>query len=314
MIRSITMILICLILFPLGISCERNVEAANSDNIEANGERSYELTGQIFAIQKNRVNVKLGDVPVYYVDGSTFDARLAWISEKLNRARAVYNYLEKLEVIESSAARPQIRNSAFDNNEALLEISNFVISARERLHLASVVTELLELNRKAENNYASGLENAAFDVDSWFVSAIFGDWLESKAFAISRTDADGVFRMSVPISSKGYLFARSSREVFESNPEIYHWIYEVDGAVTTPVLLTTNNLLNSQQIGVFADQFRAATPYSEEMLVSDNGLLEVDWVGDVRTILSEVETLTKQIESNNSRINELRAMIQDEKE
>lgn len=287
------------------------VASCEKEEVAAKKKESYELAGQVFAIQKNRINVKLGDVPIYYVDGSTFDAKLKWISENLNRARAVYDYNEKLRLIERTVADHQIRNLDHESQEVFRSMSLFTEAAHQRVLGAPVILEMLALNEAAGRNYADGQENKNFDVDSWFVSSMFDGWLEEKAFSVSGTDADGQFRIKMPTGSRGYLLAHSSREIFESNEENYHWIYEVNGTVTTPVLLTTNNLLDAQQIGVFADQFRGATPYTEGTLVKDNGIMKVQWVGDVRKILSEVDTTMQEIRSNDQRITELRSKIEE---
>ncbi len=293
----------------MAAACEKQ-EVATKKEVSYDS-ASYELAGQVFAIQKNRINVKLGDVPLYYVDGPTFDARLSWISENLNKARAVYDYSERLGLIEQTAADRRVRDLDHESQEVFRSMTLFAEAARQRVVGAPVVLEMLAMNEAAGMNYADGQENTEFDVDSWFVSSMFGKWLEEKAYSVSGTDADGQFRIKVPTGSRGYLLAGSSREIFESRKEIYYWIYEVNGTVTTPVLLTTNNLLDAQQIGVFADQFRGATQYTEDMLVAENGLMNVHWVGDVQKILSDVDTMKQEIGANRQRITELRSKIEE---
>jgi hypothetical protein len=271
--------------------------------------KTYLITGQAFVIQQNRINVKLGGVEIKYIDGPSFDVRLKWIAQNLDKAVALKSYIQDLDEIRLLAANNRIRYSEFVQREFFDSIDRFVELQMNRISAEPALVELI--------NVQSGFETfnvEAFDPEKWIKHAIFGDWQDTQKFLTATTDADGEFSLEIPSGSRGFLLAESSRHLMDNQVEEYEWLYELAESITTPIHLTTLNTFNTEQLMNLADVFRNREPYTVDILCENYGLDRLSWAGQVKENLVKADTYKQKISANKERIEKLRREIQDLKE
>lgn len=304
---KITTICVLFSIVVLG-SCEKDSlpSAGNGDDAE-----SYEITGQVFAIQQNRVNVKLGGVEVYHINAASIDAKLEWVALNLNKAKALREYTDKLKRIVDTARNERPSNLEFTQQELFKSMLSLIDEALERVADSSLLADLDELNQVSLESESQFGAPDYFNDYSWMITAIFSGWLDKQKFAVTTTNADGNFSFSLPDRSKGYLVASCSRSVFESKTEYYYWIYEVTGEITTPIHLTTSNTLNTQQIGILLDSFRTEKAYSTVDLIEEYDLFKLDWIDEIQSGLTKVSTIRNQISLNKDEIINLKSKIEE---
>lgn len=285
-------------LLPISCNADRGKTTASSAG------KDYVITGQAFVIQKNRVNVKLGGVEVKYIDGPTFDVRLKWISQNLNKAVALESYIQDLRELERLADDNRIRYSDFVQREFFNSIDRFVELQMNRILAEPALVELIDVQ--------SGIKS--FNAETWMASAIFGDWQNTQNFLTTTTNADGEFSMEIPSGSRGFLIAESSRHLMGDQIEEYEWLYELAESITTPVHLNTMNTFDMEQLMNLADVFRNQQPYSVELLCEDYRLDRISWAAEVENFLVKANAHKQKISTNKERIEKLRSEIQAIKE
>lgn len=250
-----------------------------------------EIKGQVFVIQQNRVNIKLGGVSINYVPKKTLESRVQWISKSQEDFDQIRRHTKQLHAIDE-----RIADAAEESGAA--EIKTFLDSSRRLQELAwsefrsdATVIELSAINSCYEQPLFSVVDASS---SRWKLASLFADWLESASSAKATTDADGNFSISIPANGSGYLFAQASRIVSPDNAENYFWIFEVDGRQAGPVHLTSNNVVNSSILsGLQSSSFKSPGP---KECVSDLRLRSLEWFDQADVMLGEIANNRRRIE------------------
>jgi len=263
------------------------------------------INGQVFVIQKNRVNVKLGGVEVRYVPREAFLTRCRWIEKNAPKAARIASYEQELRDIDAV-----IEATATEDHAG--KVRGFLSSARDRQNAAwsrfreSTALESYRLLSLAGEQNRESFEEAGFTGanERWKLSALFSDWLNQHAVVSTQTDADGNYGLSVPAPGDGFVIVSSSRQMSDRDFESYYWIRAVSPTATGPVHLSTNDVLTPSSLDKVIYSGNAAEPASMKDVVEEFGLRDLTW-------FAEAETMLRKIAKNEDSVAKLKSQIKE---
>lgn len=202
--------------------------------------REGELAGQVFVVTKDGQNVKLGLVTIVAIPEEVItkfiDQKAATATDQ-SRDRAAAVQMAKEAVtgaeIAVAAAKEQV-------DRATLTLLNSKKDSGLK-HYSDAKTEYelskTELSmRQAELSHAEGDRDILDSSDFYFADLPDG-------IVSAKTNADGLFSMTLPRHGRFALAARTSRQVVDEK-ENYYWLVWVslDGAAKRSILLANDNL------------------------------------------------------------------------
>jgi hypothetical protein len=264
-----------------------------------------EIKGQVFVIQKNRVNVKLGGVEVHYVPRETFEKRCRWIKESLPEITLFASYLKDLQHIDSVIQENSSGKHAGRIRDFLSSTKDRQLDAWKSLNGSPALEDYRSLVTVAEL-YHDSLEEAGFGrnkEDQWALNAFFFGWAEAHAAISTQTDADGTYILNLPAPGDGFVFAKSSRQLSNDQSESYYWIQEVSPSISGPVHLSTNNQLSPLTLSDFIKPSPEPDATSPSDFVKEYKLCDLSW-------FTEAETLLRQIAKNAESVSKLKSKVE----
>ena len=294
-------------------SCSKSRNLANSSK------KSYdfEIKGQIFAIQKNRLNVKMGGVELSYVPSEVFRKRSEWVAVNQEKARQISNYRGRLNQMINRIDLVEMQPYASKIEGFLSATRQFQSSASNRLTEEPRIKELesIGIQKDANSDTFINSDFSTYEAQQWAVTAIFFEWLDRAATANTVTDADGNYSIAVPAGEKGYMLAQASRLYGRDQSENYFWIQEVSGQEKTPIHLNTNNTLTPQILDGMLRQATAQPRGSIDLIADEFRLPKLSWFGDAESLLREMDSnqqeigmVKKDIDSLDSKLDEIKLM------
>ena len=261
------------------------------------GNESSIITGQVFVIQQNRVNVKLGGVLINYVPKKSLQDRIEWISQsqiELDNIRAYSNKLKSIDQRLGEAAKeitsPDIRR--FLDTASNLQKRNWV-----DFNTNPTVEELFSIDISYKDPIFSDIDG---DRSRWLLASLFTTWQVSASTAQSTTDADGNFSISIPKNGEGYILAQASRLISTEHTEYYIWIFELNGKQEGPVHLTSQNVANTSIIATLG-----ATPSNTKTPNHRLSLRSLDWFNQPNELLDSISRNNRKIETLGKRSSDL---------
>jgi hypothetical protein len=298
--------LILLITAWLSASCK-------SSDSPAESAARRDISGQIFTIRRDRVNVKLGGVDVYYLSGKTLHDRIEWLGTNLDRMRHLRRYCEELAGIDTwigAISRERRGSAVFD--KFVSDTEGLTAESYRRLESNPLVDSLMRIEnfRQANHELFVGTDFEKAMDDQWVLSSLFFDWLEKNSYTSAQTNADGCFKMRIPESTRGFLFARASRALASDSEEHYYWIHEVDGEEGPEIMLTSSSILTRESLdGVLG--LAAMTKRSSSDLIQDEfSLIATNWADDCNFTLRDITTCENKIAAINERIKGLNQQVE----
>jgi hypothetical protein len=273
--------------------------------------KSRQISGQVFVIQKNRVNVKLGGVEVRFVPREVFQTRCRWIEKNGPKAALISGYEKELRDIDSVIRATETEDHAG-------KIRRFLSTARDRQNDAwsrfrdNPALESFRLLSSASERSRGSFEEAGFreSGEQWALSALFSDWLDQHAVVSTQTDADGNYGLSVPAPGDGFVFAQSSRQMTGAEFENYYWIQEVVPSTTGPVHLSTNDVLTPSGLDDLIHPGTRPAPESTKIIEEEFGLRDLSWFADAETLLRKIATNEDSVAKLKSQFTEVEGEIE----
>lgn len=215
-----------------------------------------ELAGEVFIVTQGGPSIKLGLVSVSAIaenDIQTFienkklaaetfsqaqesiiaaaqravdDAQGALLDAQEARPKSSERDAQYLACLQTNATRGECRFQAQKRHYLELEALKAQVDA-SRAELKSRLDALAALTTAVEETRGS---------DYYFKDLPAG-------FAVAKTNADGLFSMTVPTKGRFAIAAKAERQVF-GEPEKYHWLVWIspNGQATTRVMLSNDNM------------------------------------------------------------------------
>lgn len=281
---------------------------ARKDSIESS---PRSVSGQIFIIQKNRVNVKLGGVRISFVPLQKFRERSLWIAQNQEKAKYLLRYESKLDqvdqMIESAATKP------FSSHlDEFLSTARRIQNSNERKFKDNPLVAELQKMSLVQSENSDIFESSDFrglPEAQWSLSAIFFDWLDRSESHGTITDADGNYSFSLPEEARGYLIAQASRNLIKGNFEHYFWIHEIAGPDSNPVHLTSTNLLDPITLSEIIHQSSATQRTSMKIIEDEFDLSSLEWFDQAGSLLREATANQNKIDSRKLEIKNLEEEI-----
>ena len=281
----------------------------------ASSQKPVNIQGQVFVIQKNRVNVKLGGVEVHYVPLEVFRERCRWIAENNAKAALIEDYERDLRRIDSVTRTAERGNHAGKISEFLTATRRLQVDAWGRFEESPLVKEYqrLSLVEKENREFFEEAGFAGSEEEQWALSALFFEWLPRCAVASTQSDADGNYSLALPAPGNGFVFAQSSRQMAGGKFENYFWIQEVSSTTTGPVHLSTNTVLSPSILSDLIRQAAAPPRTSMKLVVEELGLRDLEWFTEAESLLREVAKNENSVAKLKTRIKEVEAEIEETK-
>jgi hypothetical protein len=162
--------------------------------------------------------------------------------------RHLRRYCEELAGIDTwigAISRERRGSAVFD--KFVSDTEGLTAESYRRLESNPLVDSLMRIEnfRQANHELFVGTDFEKAMDDQWVLSSLFFDWLEKNSYTSAQTNADGCFKMRIPESTRGFLFARASRALASDSEEHYYWIHELEAAD------------DEEAAGVFFEQVRA---------------------------------------------------------
>ncbi len=295
---------IILVLMSGGCSPDQNDRAEDV-------EPAAEIEGQVFVIQKNRLNVKLGGVEVYFVPQSEFRSAATTLGRLREQAKYLRAYRSKFRALEDTINASRRLDGGGSLSEFLRGMDVWIVDAKRRLDQNPRAQELQRVEDSVED-FSEVFINSSFagaETSQWALAWLFYDWLGRAHTHSAETDADGEFSVILPADFKGFACAIASRQFGGDKSENYFWIQEVSADSSGKVFLTSNTLLEPV---VLESMISAAAPIprSSERLVTDEfDLPDLSWFGKAEVLLRDVRLNINQIRGWESRIADLQSKI-----
>lgn len=259
--------------------------------------KTAEIKGQVFVIQKNRVNVKMGGVEIHYVPRKAFEERCRWIENCIPRLNRISLYEKELHYVDSVIEEASSGKHAGKIRDLLSSARERQLDAWKRFDEAPGFQDC-RLILAARELGRDSFEEAGFgtnDEDHWALSALFIDWLDDHMTASTQTDADGNYSLTVPAAGDGFLFASSSRQLGKDESESYYWIQKVTLPSPGPVHLSTNTNLTRSILHDFIAPSSKPDNASVNDIVKEYGLRDLSW-------FTQAEDLLRQIAENEENV------------
>jgi hypothetical protein len=281
----------------------------------ASAQKPVNVQGQVFVIQKNRVNVKLGGVDIYYVPLEVFRERCHWIAANNAKATLIEDYEKDLRRIDSAIRTAEREKHAGKIHEFLTSARRLQLDAWDRFEKNPLVKDYqrLSLIEKENREFFEESGFGASQEQQWALSALFFEWLPRCSVVSTQTDADGNYHLVLPAPGNGLLFAQSSRQMGGADFENYFWIQEVSSTTTGPVHLSTNTLLTPAILGGFIHQATAPARTSVKLVTDEFELRDLSWFTVAEPLLREVAKNEDSVAELKDRIKEVAAEIEETK-
>lgn len=270
-------------------------------------ERSV-ISGQVFVIQQNRVNVKLGGVLINYVPKKSLQDRVEWISQSQTELDNIRRYSNKLKGIDRRLAEAAKEIAHADIRRFLDAASNLQKRNWIDFNTNPTVKELSSIDISHNDPSFSDIDG---DRSRWLLASLFTTWRVSASTTQSTTDADGNFNIFIPKNGEGYILAQASRLISSEHTEYYIWISEINGKQEGPVHLTSQNVANTSIIATLE-----ATPSNTKTPYRSLSLRSLDWFNQSNDLLDsisrnnrKIEMLGKKSSDLNTELNSLKARL-----
>lgn len=200
------------------------------------------VTGQVFIVRKDAVNVKLGGIEVVALEWADAEKRMREAetdatADPLQLAASAACAAAKAAETESSTARAALENAT----QNLARMQGGPIRQREHLRafdvadaaiLPALRAELAALRAQLAALKAAEKSSAAFQ---FFKKPL-------PIVVATTTDAEGRLTIQVPSGRQIVLACRASRRIVDET-EHYHWLVTV-AETQTETILSNSNLLN----------------------------------------------------------------------
>ena len=292
----------CLFFF----SCE-------DSNRDVAPKETHVITGQVFVIQKNRVNVKLGGVDVYYIPMAEFRERCSWISSERSRAVEVNRYREKIEQIEDWLSDIERSDSASKFDLFLTNASRLQETALTRFKSNPEIVEFLKIEdlRVANKELFSRSDVSDNESSQWIATCLYFDWMHRNADRKVQTNADGNFSITIPKSAPGVIMMNSSRQLFGGDFENFYWLKEIEGNEVDPLIFSSSDTVTGGFLMKVVRQAAEPKRSSQALLQSEFDLIDLEWFSAAQPIFTSISTYDDQIASLQGEIRKLEETIQD---
>ena len=252
--------------------------------------KTAEIKGQVFVIQKNRVNVKMGGVEIHYVPREAFEKQCRWIRDSIPKLKRISGYEKELQRIDTVIEETSHGKHAGKIRDLLSSARERQVDAWKRFDENPLLKDYRLLLLDAEEQRDS-IEDAGFGrvkEDHWTLTAFFGAWLSSHATASTQTDADGNYSLALPAAGDGLLFAQSSRQLSKDASESYYWIQKVSSSTPGPIHLSSNTTLSPSNLKDFIGMPPAPDNASMNDLVKEYGLRDLTWFTEAEDLLRQI--------------------------
>lgn len=222
--RKITLILIMLL-----AGFAHQAEASKKNAV-----KNVSISGQVFVVTKGRENIKLALVDVAAIPEKELLQYL-----KNQHARGLEQQKNLIPEVESAKGEAEAAETAEklakDKYNTLHNSKDFYTKISESMDAHSDMTWATRIRHTKDSNY--GRIKDKFDY--YFDSAKYYFENLPAQVALSKTDADGKFTLSLP-PGKYAVAAKSSRDVF-GNTENYYWLVWVDTSSPNHSVMLTND-------------------------------------------------------------------------
>jgi hypothetical protein len=294
-----------LLLFIVFLGCNKKNE------LEIPSQASVQ--GQVFVIRKDRVNVKLGGVTLYYIAAKTLRDRAEWIALNSDRMRFLRIYRGDL-----SDAQGWVRQTAQERTfqpefrTFIRRAEDVIDAAGKRINDNPLLADLCRIEDiRQENTSLFAQTEFRSDANSqWIIGSIFFGWLEKNASNTTETNADGLFRISVPSASKGYILARAARALSSSSEEHYYWIKEIAGTGNEEIMLSSSATVSPQSLADILDLSANTQRSSMSLIQKEFSLVSMDWVSQCRNAMRQIQTNDKRTAMIDGKIRSLEQRVE----
>ena len=269
--------------------------------------------GQVFVIRKDRVNVKLGGVTLYYIPAKTLRNRAEWIALNSDRMRFLRIYRSDL-----SDAQDWVRQTAQERTfqpefrTFIRRAEDAIDAAGRRINDNPLLADLCRIEDiRQENSSLFAQTEFRSDANSqWIIGSIFFDWIEKNTSNTAETNADGLFRISVPSASRGYILARAARALSSSSEEHYYWIKEIAGTGNEEIMLSSSATVSPQSLGDILDLSANTQRSSMSLIQKEFSLISMDWVSQCRNTMRQIQTNDKRTAMIDQKIKSLEERVE----
>lgn len=287
----------------------------SSNNNTDEGGAVREVKGQMFIVQQNRQNVKMGAVSVYLLDYSIFNNNLKATADDYKLAETLNNYEKLLGKFEAELLRLQVGSGEGESvKQAALEANEKVNMCREKISGSPLVVQLRDKWRSHILNakYYEGTSFERLDMHQWCLTNIFHD-VQGLARQITVTDADGRFSLQLPVGERCIVLASASRAITGDKTEHYYWVYQVSSEINGELMLSTPNTLDARGFNDLLRECGAElrslpTDYVESKIGAPDLSWRIKWrqaVSELSAIEREEHKTKKQLEYQKSKLKRL---------
>ena len=221
-----------------------------SDSDDAEKER---VDGQLFIVQKNRQNVKLGDVKVILVERSVFEAAIENSARQSRYLEGFIEYREKLATMSrqvESDAEVYVRSQNDDvriSAEYALRKLNKEKSAFRKTEFVKTMSGHLAAYNEHKNKYTE-TQFDGMGLQKWCLSYLFYSSGNVEHLDATTTDADGKFSLNIPTDKDCLVMAKSSRALLGDKEESYHWAHPIDPKMKGALILSNSNMISPARL------------------------------------------------------------------
>lgn len=287
--------------------------SCKSEKSEPASTQNHTLRGQVFVIQKNKINVKLGGVDVYFIPMTEFRKRCTWIDSQRSRSIEVVNYKQRLTQIDDWLIDIGVARSAQQLRTFLSTASQIQSKAHNCYEKNPEIVEFrrIENLRKSNSDLFESSEISNNETCQWIATCLFFDWKDRNAGRATKTDADGNFTMTVTKSAPGVIMMNSSRQLGGGMFENYYWLKEVTGDELDPLIFSSADTISGGFLMETVRQASQPRRTSQKIIQDELGLVDLDWATEANTIFARVAEDDAQIKVLENKISAFERTISD---
>jgi len=310
---------------------------------EGNAESSVELIeikGQVFVVQQNRQNLKLGAVDIQVFDEHLFmnaaknapngfagaavhgtgSAMLEYLLSRFNELLERASEQKKDSIY--SGVSPVIKLleqvvEALENRKNIIEASpNYTLSKaywiRHVARRSQFEKTVFDKSEKADGVYDTATVQ---DFYQWCINSLFNDSVNDSSILpiqVAQSDADGKFSLDLPAGRKFVVLVKESRKLPEGN-ENYYWIVKVPVDRDRALLLSNTNMLNEERMNpLFFDNNFIQRMDSVNSQIGDGlaklGVPPMNYFSDAVKIIESLGDLEKIVNREAAKRKELESL------
>ncbi|MCP5534924.1 MAG: hypothetical protein H7A51_01685 [Akkermansiaceae bacterium] len=246
------------------------------------------VDGQLFIVQKNRENIKLGDVKIILVERRVFDATLDEAARQSQSMEGFMDYSRQWRSV-SDKIESDCQVYVRSRNEDIRISAEHALRKVKKEKLAFENTEFARSMGghwafyQAGNHRLAPIRLDQEALQKLCLSYLFYASGNYAHLAVTTTDADGKFSLNIPTYKDCLVLVKSSRSLMGAADEDYYWVHPLDPGMTGALILSNSNMVTPGRLRQMLSACRVELKSLPlDVVMKEHKLPSLEWYSEWR--------------------------------